>query len=72
MNCERCFFGQNTVRLGGHKTSSSSQKDCRQNTPTPPCLALYLTLRIRGYAAWERIKEVSDTTGNLKEWRQSS
>jgi len=23
-----------------------------------------------GYAAWERIKEVSDTTGNLKEWRQ--
>jgi len=40
-------------------------------TPTPPCLALYLTLRTRGYAAWERIKEVSDTTGNLKEWRQS-
>jgi len=35
------------------------------------CLALYLTLRTSGYAAWERIKEVSDTTGNLKEWRQS-
>ena len=28
-------------------------------------------LRTRGYAAWERIKEVSDTTGNIKEWRQS-
>ena len=23
------------------------------------------------YAAWERIKEESDTTGKLKEWRQS-
>ena len=59
------------MRLGGHKTSWSTQKDCRENAPTPPCLALYLTLRTRGYAAWEGIKEVSDTTGNLKEWRQS-
>jgi len=71
MNCERSFFGYNAVRLGGHKTSWSSQKDCRENAPTRPCLALYLTLRTRGYEAWERIKEVSDTTGNLKEWRQS-
>ena len=45
------------MQLGGHKTSWSSQKDCRQNAPTPPCPALYLTLRIRGYAAWERIKK---------------
>jgi len=60
------------MRLGGHKTTWSSQKDCRQNAPTPPLLAVYLTLRIRGYAAWQRIKEVSDTTGNLMEWRQSS
>ena len=28
-------------------------------------------LKNKGYAAWEGIKEVSDTTGNLKEWRQS-
>ena len=64
MNCESSFFGKNVVRLGGHKTSLSSQKDCWQNAPTPPYLALYLTLRIRGYIAWEKIKEVSDTTGN--------
>ena len=25
-----------------------------------------------GYEAWERMQEVYDTTGNLKEWRQSS
>jgi len=37
--------------------------------PTMP--ALYLTIRTRGYAAWEGIKEVSNTTGNLKEWWQS-
>jgi len=71
MNCERSFFGKKAVRLEGHKASRSSQKDCRENAPTPTCLALYLTLRTRGYAAWERIKEVSDTTGNLKEWWQS-
>jgi len=37
----------------------------------PTMLALYLTLRTRGYAAREGIKEVSDTTGNLKERRQN-
>jgi len=55
------------MRLGGHETSWSSQKDCLQNAPAPPCLAIYLTLRIRRHAAWKRIKEVSDTTGNFKE-----
>ena len=54
------------MRVEGHKASRSSQKDCRENAPTPPCLALYLNLRTRGYAAWERFKEVSDTTDNLK------
>ena len=25
-----------------------------------------------GYEAWETMQEVYDTTGNLKDWRQSS
>ncbi|KAH0669814.1 hypothetical protein KY285_023960 [Solanum tuberosum] len=44
------------MRLGGHKTSWSSQKDCRLDAPTPPCMSLYLTLRRkRKYEAWDRI-----------------
>ncbi|KAG5070609.1 hypothetical protein JHK84_032695 [Glycine max] len=41
--------------------------------PTMPGPLPYLKKEKKwGYEAWERMREVSDTTGNLKEWRQSS
>ena len=71
MNCERSFLVKTPCDTGDIRLLGQAKKDFRENAPTPPCLALYLTLRTRGYATWERIKEVSDTAGNLKEWRQS-
>ena len=51
---------QRTV-IRGQKTSWSSQKDCQQDAPTPPCLALYLTYlkkKVWGYEEWETLQEV--------------
>ena len=62
MNCAKSYFGQNAVRLEGHKTLWSGPiLPSRRDAPTPPC-APGPSPHIRGgeggYGAWGTMREV--------------